>query len=112
MTKVALALFALLGLAQLPAQAACNYPADVSIPDGKTATEEQMIGGQKVVKDYMAAMEAYQDCLDQEEKALGAAVTDEQKAMRVKRYNAAVDTMESVANRFNEQLHAYKAKKK
>lgn len=112
MTKVALALLALLGLAQLPAQAACNYPADVSVPDGKSATEEEIIAGQKVVKDYMAEMESYQDCLDQEQKALGDAVTAEQKAMHVKRYNAAVDAMESVANRFNEQLRAFKAKKK
>lgn len=94
------------------AQAACNYPAEITLPGGKTATEEQMAAGQKAVKEYLGALEAYQVCLDDEEKALGEAVTDEQKAVHVKRYNAAVDAMNAIAARYNEEVRNFKARKK
>jgi len=89
--------------------AECPYPADVSVPEGDTATEDEMVAGQKIVKQYMAGMESYLDCIDEEEAELGEDETDEQQAMHVQRYNAAVDAMENVAARFNSQVKAYKA---
>lgn len=112
MTRLAISLLLVLGAVQVPGYAACNFPAATTVPDGSTATDEQMIAGQKAVKDYIAEIEAYQACLEKEQQALGDAVTDEQKAMHLKRYNASVDAMQDIANRFNEQLRAYKAKRK
>ena len=89
--------------------AACPYPDDVEVPDGSSATEQDMLSGQKRVKAYMAEMEDYLKCLDDESMALGDAVTDEQRQLHVDRHNAAVEAMESVANAFNEQIRAYKA---
>ena len=95
------------------AQAACEYPADVKIPDGKTATEAEITATSATVKKYLADMEAYTTCLDAEAAALPVEQqTPEAKAMHVKRYNAAVDAMEVTANSFNEQLRAFKAASK
>ncbi len=50
--------------------AACPYPENVIVPDGATATTDDMENGQTRIKQYMAEMEAYLDCLDQEEANL------------------------------------------
>jgi hypothetical protein len=89
--------------------AACDYPPEISVPDGSQATEDEMLAAQKAVKAYMAEMEAYLKCLDDESATLGDAETDEQRAMHVQRHNAAIDAMENVANNFNDQIRAYKA---
>ena len=102
----------LLGLAGL-ANAACNYPAEVTIPDGSTATEVDMGAAGKAVKTYMAEMDTYLACLDAEEAALPPEEqTPEKKAVTVKRHNAAVDAMEGMAARYNEQVRAFKAQKR
>jgi hypothetical protein len=92
------------------AQAACTYPPEIPVPDGQTATEAQMKEAGKAVKDYMAAVESYLACLDDEEKALGDAVTDEQKNIHNARHNAAIDALNAVADRYNEQVRIFKKK--
>jgi hypothetical protein len=95
---------------------ACDYPERADVPDGATASKEDMLEGQTAVKDYMAAMESYLSCIEQEEKdtiASMSEITEEEKASRdealTKKYNAAVEEMELVAAQFNEQVRAYKA---
>ena len=95
-TPLALLILAL-GLAPL-ANAACNYPAELQIPDGKSATQEQITAASADVKKYLADLETYTACLDTEAAALPVELqTEEAKALHVKRYNAAVDAMESAA---------------
>lgn len=103
---------AIAGLWYGAANAACTYPPDVTVPTGKTSTELEMLEASKVVNGYLDAMRAYQTCIDEEQAALGDAASPEQKAVHVKRYNASVDAMESLAARFNEELRAFKAKSK
>jgi hypothetical protein len=112
MEKIFPALIAIAGLGWGAANAACTYPAEVTVPSGKTSTDQEMVEASKVVNAYMDAMRAYQACIDEEQAALGDAATPEQKAVHVKRYNASVDAMESLAARFNTELRAFKAKKK
>ncbi len=90
------------------AYGACPYPESVTVPDGTTATTEEMVDGQTRIKKYMAEMEAYLDCLDQEEADLGREPTAEELQLHNQRHNAAVDEMEKVAAEFNEQVRAYK----
>ncbi|MEO8224903.1 MAG: hypothetical protein ABI661_08850 [Gammaproteobacteria bacterium] len=108
-----LALLALaVGFAPL-AKASCEYPPDFKVPDGKSATQEEITAASTVVKKYLADMETYTACLDTEAAALPVEQqTEEAKSLRVKRYNAAVDAMEAAASAFNEQLRAFKAAKK
>jgi hypothetical protein len=103
------------------AHAECVYPkAPGSIPDGKTASEEEMITGMKGVKEYNAQVTAYLSCLDmQMQTDITAAGTEappetiaQIKAINAKRHNAAVEELESHAARFNEQVKAYKGRDK
>jgi hypothetical protein len=96
-----------------PAAAACDYPADVSVPDGTKATEAEMNAAAAVVKKYIADMDAYMACLDAEQAALPVEQqTPEAKALHVKRHNAAVDAEDAIAARFNDQVKAFKAANK
>lgn len=92
--------------------AGCVFPgpADIEIPDGATATEQQMIETQKKVKAYVAEMETYIECLDGEAAALKAAegISEEQVAINEKRYNSAVELMQGVAELFNVQVRIYR----
>ena len=76
-----------------------------------------MIEGQRGVKNYVANMEAYLACIQEEEKTAREAMPDlqpeveqEREDMLNKKYNAAVDEMERVAAQFNSEVQAYKAK--
>lgn len=102
---------AILAVSAAPlAQAACEYPANVKIPNGSTATQEDISAANTAVKKYLGDLEAYMDCLDAEVAALPVdQQTPETKALHVKRYNAAVDAMEQAAASFNAELKAFKA---
>ena len=103
----------LLAVSLAPAAQACEYPPDLKLPDGKSATQEEMSAGVTAMKKYQADMEAYRACLDAEFAALPVeAQTPEAKALHVKRYNAAVDAETAEATAFNDQVRAFKAAKK
>jgi hypothetical protein len=89
--------------------AACVSPVEVTIPKGSQASMEEMVTAQTEVKSYMASMEDYLKCLDDESVTMGDSQTDEQRNAHVQQHNSAVDAMERVANGFNEQIRAYKA---
>jgi len=91
------------------AASACESPAMITIPDGKTSTMDQLLAAQAQVKTYMAAMEQYIACVDGELDAQGEAAPEEFKSLMLSRHNAAYDEMQSVATAFNEQIRAYKA---
>ena len=103
------------------AHADCIYPKSPgSIPDGASASEEEMIAGMKAVKEYNAQVTAYLSCLDMEMQAridaAGTEASEDQvaqiRAITAKRHNAAVDELQSYADRFNEQVKAFKARPK
>jgi hypothetical protein len=113
---------AILGCAAFaPAQAECRYPrAPTTLPDGKTATEAEMMKGMQDVKAYDKAVNEYLSCLDAEKQkqltALGPDAPKEQiqqiNAIHAKRYNAAVTDLEQRAALFNEQVRIYKNRNK
>ena len=96
---------------------ACDYPARVDMPNGMTATKEEMLQAQRDVKQYVTDMEAYLECIVTEEKAARSEMTDlqpedeqQREDMLNKKYNAAVDEMETVAARFNTEVQAYRGR--
>jgi hypothetical protein len=114
-TKLALALCTV--LAAPLAWAECTYPQKPArLPDGATATIEEMIAGQKSVKQFDADITAFTKCLDAQAavELADPNLTDEQKtqvkARQATQNNAAVDEVSELAQRFNEQLRAYKAR--
>jgi hypothetical protein len=118
MNSIKLALIGLaLGSATSMA-AECPAPSLPTLPDGATATMEQMLAGQKAVKDYQAANTEYRACLDPqvaaaEVAAAGDSPSEEAQAALKKLnedYNGSVSKEEELALKFNEALKAYKAK--
>jgi hypothetical protein len=88
---------------------ACENPSIVSVPDGATSTMDQLLDAQADVKAYMAQMEIYLACINEELEAGGEDATAEFKQLMVTRHNTAVTEMETVAASFNEQVQAYRA---
>ena len=113
------ALFAITAVAALvgPVYADCSYPPPpAKLPDGNTATMEEMLEAKKAVTQYNKDINAYVACIKLEHETAvtnaGDKITPEQKAemekMAVQKNNAAVDQLQSVADRFNEQVRIYK----
>jgi glutamine cyclotransferase len=124
MKTMSISLFAALALLALRAEAACEYPkAPDKLPDGATATMDEMIAGQQAVKKFDADITVYTQCLQSElDQALATGVLEDPakeaarkkdlQEMAAKKNNAAVDQAQSLADRFNEQVRTYKAKQK
>ena len=98
-----------------PLALACDYPQRVGVPDGATATKEEMIEGQRGIKSYLASMDEYLACIEaaEQETVAGLDASDEDtKQQRIemfnKKYNAAVEEMNLVAEEFNVQVRTYK----
>lgn len=89
---------------------ACTYPgeANFAVPNGATASKDEMIATQGKVKSYVQQVEEYLKCLDDKQASAGDELTEEQQAIYSLRYNAAVDAMELVADQFNAALGDYK----
>ncbi len=119
-----LSLLAVLLASGVSAHAACVYPqAPTKFPNGATATKDEMLAAQKSVKEYQAAVEGtYLPCLEQEKNAAVAALdpADPDLANKkqsiegvwAKKNNAAVDELQAVALRFNDEIKAYSAAQK
>jgi hypothetical protein len=130
LSPVALALaLTLLGSA---AHAACSYPrAPEGIPNGETASKEEMLVGKKAVSQYNEEMNAYLNCIkleydgqlealnkegsglqsEEEKKAFEARKADFERK-QTQKHNAAFDELTAVVDNFNEQLRLYNKKKK
>ena len=106
------------------AHADCIYPKSPdAAPDGATATLEQMIAAKKDFDRYNSEMNKYLDCIKLEMDAAAPVdpskltpeekkKSDEQQKMMIQKNNAAVDELQAVVSRFNEQLKIFKAKAK
>ncbi|WP_116367832.1 hypothetical protein [Parahaliea mediterranea] len=120
MNKFSIAL-ATLALGSTAAFADCTKPDAPNLPNGASATMEDMLAGQKAVKAFQSANVEYMKCLEEvftsaeakvKEGGLAEDVLAEtQKTYNdaVEAYNAAVSSEESVAGQFNTEIREYKA---
>jgi len=105
----------LLVLSHSAARAECPYPqAPASVPNGKSATEAEMLQAMTLFKKYDAEVNAFVACLDEETKARlqeggGTSQLIQFKSLQLRKQNAAVDELRNKAEKFNEQVRAYKA---
>jgi hypothetical protein len=115
----ALLAIALTAAVAAPVYADCTYPqSSPKIPDGATATLEDMVAGQKAVGEYQKSINDYTACIDKElddaiAKGGDKLKPDDKKKLQqveAQKHNAAVDQLQAVADRFNEQVKVYKAK--
>lgn len=94
-------------LAAGPVFAQCDSPTMVSVPDGATATLDEMLAAQTAVRNYMSEMEEFLACINEQIEAQDEETPEEVRAMMVERHNSAVTEMENVAAAFNAQRIAY-----
>ena len=101
-----------------PLALACDYPARPSIPDGATATTDDMKAARDGVKEFLAAVDEYLRCIESEEQAAIDAL-DDPPAEEVKRredvlnkkFDAANEEKALVGEQFNQQVRAYNAQR-
>lgn len=79
-----------------------------TIPDGRSATMEEMVTGQTAVRAFMSASNEQLECLS--EVIDGGELQKEERALLSSYYNRRVDAMESVAAEFNEQVKLIRAR--
>ena len=98
---------------------ACDYPERPAIPDGSTASKDDMLSAAASVKGYLADVDTYLTCIEAAEKAAIEAMdnpTEEELASRVemldKRFEAANEEKALLGEMFNQQVRAYNAKAK
>jgi cyclophilin family peptidyl-prolyl cis-trans isomerase len=84
----------------------CKKPAPPRIPDGGSARLDDMLAGQDAVRAYMTDSEMFLDCLS--EMIDGKGLSDPQHNAAVREHNRMVTEMERLAEKFNEQVRAYK----
>jgi len=107
------------------AHADCTHPMPPGkLPDGATASKQEMVDGMMAVRAFDTAIKAYTDCLKLEHDTAVGKIdptldADKAKAQKseldnvwAKKNDAAVDEDTAVAKQFNEQVKVYKAKQK
>jgi hypothetical protein len=95
------------GYIPLTAFAACEAPNAISIPDGETSTFEDMLAAQSSVKAYMAAMESYLACINEEVAAGGDDAPAEFKSALTDVHSTAVMELETLAAAFGRELQSF-----
>lgn len=102
--------------------AACVYPqAPSKLPNGTSATKDEMMAANALMKEYSKAVQdVYLPCLAQEETDAVAALDpadpefakkkDAAEAIHAKKHNAALDELQAIATRWSEEIKAFQSK--
>ena len=91
-------------LAQLAGH--CIVDERPDLPDGGTASLDEMIAAQEAIRDFMARSEDSIDCLDEASKERD--LTDDQRSLLIRAHNDTVDVMEEIAGTFNAQIGIFR----
>jgi hypothetical protein len=98
--------------------AACKVSTAPAVPDGATASRAQMTAARAAFEAYDAATNAYVKCVDAAVERTAARFRAEASAQDLKSldtfgssaHNTAIDQEQAVADQFNREVRAYKAK--
>lgn len=89
------------------AQDSCTRPEAVAIPDGASATLDDMLAAQSGVREFNSAMEEYLDCMNEMIDGADEETPPETVNEWINEYNEGVGEMETLAAQFNEERIAY-----
>ena len=97
---------------------ACNYPAPPKeLPDGATATKDEMLAGVKMISKYQEEMTSYLACIEADQIVASQALDDEDEEGKErsqdnfnKKYNAAVEAQTKTVEQFNLEIRTYKGR--
>lgn len=98
----------------------CMKPAAPPIPDGSTATEEELLGAREKLMAFLAEGEDYRGCMDEKLAALQDSHEDASKEEQgtiakmyealTTAYNKQVDEEQAAGDAFNKAVKAFKAR--
>jgi hypothetical protein len=114
-SKIAVGCFILLAY---PSAFACDYPARPSIPNGSSASRDELMLAKEDINAYLAGVDAYLICIEAEFNSAKDSLADEPEElsrrddMLEKKFDAANDEKELVGEEFNLQVRAYNAARK
>lgn len=98
---------------------ACDYPERPSIPDGSTASKEDLLAAKDTVQGFIAKVDEYLTCIETAEKEAAAQLDNpstEELARRDdmlnKKFDAANEEKVLLGEQFNQQIRAYNEKVK
>lgn len=98
-------------------RADCSYPqAPASIPDGNSASKDEMMNAMQAFKKYNDDTNGYLACLDRdmETQRQDTSLTPEMivqiKSINARKHNTAVTELQAKADEFNKQVRIYKAR--
>ena len=95
----------------LPANADCAKPGRAPVmPQGATASDEEMREGHTELQKYVNELQTYQACLEKMAKDAPPDTKPEVKAALQARADDAISAAEQIANVYSAQLRAYKAR--
>ena len=97
---------------------ACPTSTAPSVPDGATASAEQMAAARTAFQAYDAATNSYAKCVDSAvdriaKQSEGVASESDRQSLKtfgVRAHNTAIEQEQAIADKFNEQVRIYKAK--
>ena len=118
MTKMTKFIISLALVFATPLALACDYPAPPKdLPDGTTATKEEMLAGVKMISAYQELMSTYLSCIEADQAVALQALGDEDDDAKTrsstnfdKRYNAAVEEQTKTVEIFNLEIRSYKSR--
>jgi hypothetical protein len=96
---------------------ACDYPERPSMPDGSTASKDELLAAKNSVQEFIAKVDAYLTCIEAAE-AEAVAALDNPSAEELQRrddmlnmkFNAANEEKVLIGEQFNQQIRAYNQK--
>lgn len=90
--------------------AACEIPAPVeSIPDGATATEQELLSVQTEIRAYVEAMDGYIACENEQLQTRGDNAAAEFLYLISARIDSARKEVDTIASRFNDEVRSFRA---
>ena len=96
---------------------ACDYPERPSMPDGSTASKDELLAAKDSVQDFMAKVDEYLSCIEGEEKAAVEEMDNPSEeemqrrdAMLNKKFDAANEEKALLGEQFNQEIRAYNQK--
>jgi len=99
-----------------PMTFACDYPERPGIPDGSTASKDELLAAKNDVGAFLAGVDDYLTCIEAAEKEAVAEAespsTEDLKRrdeMLSSKFDAANEEKELVGEEFNQQVRAYNA---
>ncbi|MFQ5659523.1 MAG: hypothetical protein ACE5GZ_03795 [Gammaproteobacteria bacterium] len=88
----------------------CQYPKQPAVPNGREATEEELLTAQKGMKAYLAQGDGFITCIDKIESSWSEEEAKEKRPIVIMFHNRVVDDMNEVAQLFNSAVRAFKGK--